>query len=599
MPKEFALITQFQGYRNKTDVTNMPPGVLVSPSKNVISTDGDRIASRKGYELYGATSVALTPIESSYEWQTHRGNTLPLRSFDDTLQVDIGGTWYDLLTGLAAVDFNFAEFWDTTEVQDLLLFVNGSSNIYDWSGGHTTFASATVNTIVKEGSTSWAEEGFLTSGTRKVIIEGIEYTYTGGESTTTLTGVTPDPTLGGHTAGDVAIQATRVQANSAITSTNVSVPADFANDLIEVINNQIYLGSLTSRAVYVSQVNSKSNFSKSSPRLPAEGEKITLDGTPTAFVVQEDVMYISAGQEQWYTVASTLSSDLTKESLTVKRLTTSTQQAARSQGAVAKIKNSIVFISNEPTLDTLGRVEQITTPQAKPLSDPIKNDFDNYDFTNCHLKYFKNNLYIALPVEGIVLIRNLEKGFWEAPQILPVRRFAVIGNELYGHSSATAETYKLFTGYNDNTLPIDAVATFSYQNFGERVKLKNFTEHYSEGYITENTDLTLTINYDYQGFTQITEKTIEGDDSAILFGTPDTDTSLGTESLGSEPLGGGGSDEEEVLPPKFRVISTMTKQDFYEVQFQYSSYGIDQQWELLAFGPATSLSTADAVSIKD
>ena len=74
------------------------------------------------------------------------------------------------------------------------MFVDGSTNVYKWNGATTTFASCTSNTITKQGTDTWAESGFYTTSDKKIMLGGIEYTYTGGEVTTTLTGVTPDPT---------------------------------------------------------------------------------------------------------------------------------------------------------------------------------------------------------------------------------------------------------------------------------------------------------------------------------------------------------------------------------------------------------------------
>ncbi len=587
--KDFKLISEFKGYVHKRDKTNIEPGYLVDGSQNVLSTDGERIKVREGYTLDGAANAALTPIESSYEWSTRRALEIALRSYDDELEFRYGGVWYRLADGFTAVDFNFAEYWDTTEQQDALLLVNGDSNIRYWSGGITTFASATATTITKQGTTTWAEEGFLANGTRNVIIDGITYNYTGGESTTTLTGVTPDPTAGGHTAGDIVHQALRVTANT---------PASgFRNDLIETLNNQVWVGSLISREVYVSKVNDYTNYTFSSPRLVGEGALLTLDGTAVALVVQEESMYISAGKDQWYKSDFVLSSDNTKESIIIKRLKTTSQEAAQSQAMVGKIKNSVVYISNEPTLDTLGRIENIDDTQTKSLSDPIKTDFDNYDFTNAHIRYFKNNLYIALPAESLVLIYNIARAFWETPQILPVRRLAVIGGELYGHSSAVPETYKLFDGNTDNEAPITSRMVFSYLNYGKRANLKDFTEFYTEGYISSNTIATLVLRYEYQGSTSVKEYDINGDDETILFSN-DLDGSLGKESLGKKPLGSIGEDIDEELPPKFRIIHTMPQEDFYEIQVEYKTDGEDQRFEVLAFGPAVETSSSDNNSIK-
>lgn len=583
-------MSEFKGYKNKRDITNLEPGVLVSGSQNVISQDGDTVGPRLGYTIYGAANPALTPIISSYEWKNYLGNEWPIRTFSTKVQFAYSGTWYDLLTGISTADtkFQFAEFWDTTEVQDVLLMVNGESNVKEWSGGVTTFASATVNTITKEGTTTWAESGFYTASTRSVIINGTTYAYTGGEGTTTLTGVTPDPTLAGHAVGSVVYQAVRTTANSAITS----LPATQTNDLIGVLNNQVYYGSLTRRDIYVSKQNNYKDCSFSSPRVPGEGSLLTLDATTVAFAPQEEFMYVTSGQDYWYQIVNQLSADLTKETLVVKRLKSETKGAAKSQYAIGYIKNSIVFVSNEPTLDTLGRVEQIATPQSVPLSDPIKTDFDSYDLSNLHVKYFKNNIYIALPAENKLLIYNLSKRFWEAPQVLPVRRLAIIGGELYFHSNAVPETYKLFDGTSDNGKAMEAIAKFSYQNYGDRAWQKRFDEWYTEGYISANTTLTRRLYYDYEGFGQIQSQDIEGDDNSIILTT--SSGSLGKLSLGKGNLGGGGSNDF----PKFRVIHTMINSDFYEVQVEYSSNDIDQRWSLISFGPDVRESSADNVAIK-
>jgi len=597
--QKYALVEKFLGYQNKTDQTNLPPGVLVEGSRNVLTNDGERVAVREGYTLDGEANAALTPIMSSYDWLRHSGDFRHLRSHEGVLEYryvdsDENVSWRNLASGFSsAVEFNFAEFWDPTELIDRLCMVNGTSNIYDWSGGVSTYASATVNTLTKEGAATWAEGGYYTAGTRTVVLGGIVYTYTGGEATTTLTGVSPDPTLGGHTAGDVIHQSLRTTPNSAITD----LPDDLANDLISVLNNQIYIGSFVNRTVYVSKQNSITDFSFSSPRTPAQGALITLDATPVGFIPQEENMYITAGQSLWYLVSFTLSADLQGETLVILRLKTGEQQAAQSQAMITKNKNDVVFVSNEPTIASLGRIELVEKPQVKNISDPIKNDMEVYDFTDASTIYFQDYMYVAVPREGLVLMFNIAKGWWEAPQILPISRFAIIDGELYGHSSVVPETYKLFDGVNDNGAPIDAKAYFSYQQFGDRANKKFFNEFYSEGYISSNTLLTLRLLYEYQGAARIAEYVINGSDASILF-YKTSDGSLGKQSLGKMSLAGRNTSVSTLLPPKYRVIKTFPSLDFYEVQVQYESSGDDQHWELLAWGPNALLSKAEGTNLK-
>lgn len=592
----------FLGYRSKTDLTALPAGVLVSPSQNVLSNDADRIGIRAGYTVDGLESTAMTPIRSSYDWISSTGDERNVRLYDDELEyryvaADGSVTWRRLKDGFStSALLQFAEFWSPTEKIDLLLFVDGSTNLYEWSGAVGTIASVGANTLTLAGGGTWAQSRFLTSGTRSVVIKGVEYAYTGGESTNTLTGVTPDPAAASPAiaVGDVVHQAVRTYAFGTF-----SRPGTFANtdpkDLIAVLNNQVWLGYTKSRYVHLSKQSTFTDYTQSSPRAPAEGDTITLDGTASGFVAESNgsdqsqaTMLTSAGRDFWYRTTYQLSSDFTKETAIVKRLLTAAGQAARSQDCIVRIKNRTAFISNEPTLDELGRVENIDTPQSKPISDPIKADFDEYDFTNAHTKYHRNFIYIALPAESLVLIYNLQKQWWEAPQVLPVRRFAIIGGELYGHSSQTAETYKLFDGTSDKSgFPIHAIAAFSYENGGNRYWQKEEDKHFSEGYISSNTVLSSVIKYDFGGFTSIVEQPIEGDDDDIIFATA-ADGSLGKNPLGSMPFGSITDSMSDL--PKFRVIHDLLKQDYFERQVIYETNDVDQQWELLAFGSNATLS---------
>ena len=52
-------------------------------------------------------------------------------------------SWNTLKSDMASGLMRFTgDYWDTTELLNKLLFVDGSTNLYDWSGAITTFASA-------------------------------------------------------------------------------------------------------------------------------------------------------------------------------------------------------------------------------------------------------------------------------------------------------------------------------------------------------------------------------------------------------------------------------------------------------------------------
>lgn len=603
--KDFKLVTNFKGYNAREDQTNIEPGWLVTGSQNVIINASNRVAIRKGFIMDGPTSAALTPIVSSFDWENHLGYTRNLRSYIDKLEyryVDSAGvvTWRTLMSGLGtAVDFNWDTYWDTTETLDVMLFVNGSSNVFEWSGGITTFASATVNTVTKQGTTTWAEEGFYTAGTRTIVIGGVTATYTGGEGTTTLTGVSVD--FSASAVGSIIHQGVRTTANSAITG----LPAAFKNTYIAVLNNQVYYGAYDSREIYVSKVNDYKDCTFAVPRAVGEGALLTLDGVPKALIAQENDMYMSAGTGQWYNTNFTLSSDLMNETLTIERLKTTPLQGAKSQAFTWKVRNKIAFLTNEPTLNLLGRVENITaTPENTDISDIIRNDFDTYNFDGGSVTYFRNQIFVTIPRENIVLIYNEIKNYWEAPQVMGISRFFIVDGELYGHSSTTAESYKMFEGYADRYVnstnlgnPINSRALFSYQNFGERAVHKSFDEMYVEGYIQSNTDLTVFIKYELDGCGQELQYDIDGINKRLVCLGLD-DRSLGKQRLGSYSLARLATSTFDRLPPKFKSKKEIARYDFQEYQFGVGTNDVDQRWELLAFGPNILPSKNDTVDIK-
>lgn len=604
--KDFDIQSIFKyGYRNKEDVSNLPASVLVVGSQNVLTNAAELIGIRQGYELDGpAGDQNDYGIDSSYDFQLRLGSTKNLRKWGPNLEVryvDPNGvvTWVNILATLdAAYVANFTSFWDiNTELKSLCLFVNHSGLVYEWSGGVAGFESATADTVTVSGTVSINILNFYTNASNsakyKFILGGIEYTYT-GISGTTFTGVTPDPTLGGHAVGDSIIQS----VSSKTVENQQGFPTVFVFDLIATLENQVWYGSFANNTLYVSKTDEYDDCQYTTPaRLPAEGAAITLDAYPVGLSPQATQMYCTAGQDQWwvsYKVDQTI--DISgvatpTQVLAMSRLKTALNQAAQSQSLIGRYKNSLVFVSNEPIINALGLVKNINQePQIVNISDPIKYDVDAYDFTGGDVEYDNYYIYVSAPVNGVVRMYNVQKQYWEAPQTIPVGKFyhvnsAESGN-LFGHSNLTNESYQLFTGKSDNGNPINFVAAFPYvsEQAGASFQLKSFNKIYTEGYIAANTTLMVTINYDFGGFSGTYTTIINGADPAILFNRI-TDGSLGHNSLGSQPIGTILNLPFDEIAPKFRIINTMPRVNFFEYQIVYATQDDDANVTILRFGP--------------
>lgn len=434
---------------------------------------------------------------------------------------------------------------------------------------------------------------------------GVEYGYSGGETTTALTGVN-DTT--GLVAGDILVQKVYTAYNEPAASRT--------NHTIYSIENQIYIGSEDDEEVYISSNTDYATFSFSAPRVAGEGGLLTLDDPNRAIASLGRFPIIFSGRSSVYKVvftSITVSTTLA-ETIQVKKVDAGVDQGALCQEAVVPIGNALAYLSNEVAVRVINNPEDLVGINPKTFSNPIKPDFDAEDWfdssgvPSAYGMWYKNMLIFTAPQSSKTYILNFVEDangrlrrFWNAPLIWPMGALSIVdsgnGNLLHGHSNAVPESYLLFDGQSDgqysgmdvaSKLPIDAKATFAYNGYGRRAVLKTLDEYYVEGEITTNTiDLILGLNYDYGGATQALEKTIDGEDEDILEGLVDYN-SLGQQPLGQNPLGG------LLNPPsnarRFRVVFEIAKEDFHQIQAEFSTNEVDRYWAVVAHGANAVLS---------
>jgi hypothetical protein len=400
--------------------------------------------------------------------------------------------------------------------------------------------------------------------------------------------VTPSPVAEGVVAGDIV--ADKIYSNSP------AALADYQLNRVSMLNNHVFYGSTRARDVFMSKATDFDDFAFTTPlRKATEGWQMIIDNPPTAFIPDASQMFVSAGEDDFYRVTFELSADHGGESIVIDKLKTSTGQAALNQGAVVHIKNNVAICTFEPTIDTLGRIQNIDTEQSVPISDDIRDLLERINLANVHGFYYRRNLYYCFPEENLVLIYNTRYGYWQPPQTLPISRFALIDGELCGHSNGSNETYVLFSGANDNGTAFTARAAFGYENFGSRFSLKNFDELALEVYMSRSTVLTDRILYDYEGANGVSEFTIDADSAARVF-APAEGAGLGVAELGTQPYGG--SDMEINQLVKVRAINQTKAVDFFERQRIFESSTEGCRFEILAFGENTQMSKNEPVFIR-
>jgi hypothetical protein len=621
----YNLVSKFPGYNARQDATTLPPGTLIAPSQNVLVGTSGRVGAINGYTLDGAASaIQDSGILSNFDFANFKDNIRNMRAGflsaspggDGKLQYRyITGTstvnWVTLKSSLSNIRLSFCEYWDNVALVKLLLWVDGTNNIFAWNGAITTVASATATTITKQGTNTWAQEGFSQTGTRSITINGVTGTYTGGETTTTLTGVSVD--FSATAAGAIVHQEPVTVALSAMTG----ILATFAPTVIGCgRTNQVYVGSSNSNSLYLSKVNNYQNYVFTTPgRLAGEGNLIPLDAPPIRFIAMENRndpnaydMHISEGRNRWAVIRATLSTDLTAEKQEHIRLKSSPLQGARGERLVGKMKNHIMFVGYDNVANFMGYTSFEQVPEMIDFSWKIVDDMKSYDFTDGSIFYYKNYIYIAIPKAGIIRVYNMtdqtqqsaqspyklddidpnQPWFWEAPITYPLSGFYVDGNgDLFGHSYTSSESYKLFTGGSLNGQQIDAKANFAYQDYGDRTQSKGSNELWVEGYISQNTSLNATVISDLAAFQTTQTTVINGNDSAIVaYGAGGH--SLGTSSLGSQPLGGYNT-SLSTLPAWFHVAKTYIQGSFFLEAVSFSTKGIDLKWEIICYGTNASM----------
>lgn len=130
-----------------------------------------------------------------------------------------------------------------------------------------------------------------------------------------------------------------------------------------------------------------------------------------------------------------------------------------------------------------------------------------------------------------------------------------------------------------------------------RQGLWSFNGVFTEGYITPNTPLMLTVNYNYNGASGIQTRYVNSlTKPAKLFST--SSSSLGDSSLGSESLGSGGDLEGATNIQNFKNINQFSLVNCFMWQLVYSSEEVNSNWEISAVGTnATVESEQDATFI--
>lgn len=596
---EPTLTKQFLGYESRQEITNSDPSFLVKGSENMIVDWQGSLVSRNGNLIQGNEGTVGNGVRGGDTWRTSRGDVYVLRRHGTKLEVRLssvsGGTttysWFAITSSLAdcgsEVISEFAKVWDDTNKIDKLIIPSFAKGVTEWNGALIEVASVTSNTITKTGSRSFGSHGFPATGT--IVINGTTYTYTGGAGTSTLTGVTADPTSSVE-AGDIG--------HSAVITTTSSAPthpwdSSFTIDFVGSFRNQLYVGNKKSRVAYCSDALSYLDFTSSTA--VGGARMFTLDDTCAGFMATKDSMLIFGQTDMVMTIKFTVSADQTKELMQITRLETGSQGGVITPSAKIRIKNAVMYVTKEKTLDTIEFVANIADEQTLPISDIVKRDFDSFDFTDATITYWNRFIVVIVPMSNKIMLYDVARKIWHSPisfanTTIGCASVDEAGN-LIGHDYYKDESYHLFTGRNDNGLAFNTKAIFAYNNFGSRFGIKSLYKYAQDGYISSNGQIERVLDYNFKGQRKTITKTFSGGEQYAY--QIEDESTFGKTSLGARTLAG---EPEETIEDerRFRYIDNVTPTQFYELLVTYKMTDIlDGFWRLVAHGGNVTLTSSE------
>lgn len=198
---------EFRGLENRKDAS-MVRGAFVL-GQNVKFRDAGLPNLREGYDPIGTELTNTTPVKRAWIFKTRNNDVFEIKAFDTVLHYWLKdySTEYQLLKGgfTSGLEFGYGNIGESSGSFNSM-FCNGTDPWMEFNGAFATVLSVGVGTITMSESGTFTSRGFYTSGTRSVTVAGVERTYSGGEGTDTLTGVS---STAGISVGDIIVQTPR------------------------------------------------------------------------------------------------------------------------------------------------------------------------------------------------------------------------------------------------------------------------------------------------------------------------------------------------------------------------------------------------------
>ncbi len=582
-------ISQFTGYQTKADPQKIDAGA--NPvGQNTFINDGDRISVRDfGYSLFPASateSASGTPITSLHTFRKRDGTNIIIGSYDDKLEYydNNVGQWEILKTGFTTnTVFGFADHNTNSDQTAYVYFGNAVQNYQRWTGNVAVLSqNVAVGTTTLNTNTDLT--GFSSTGT--IILCNNTTTYSAKTLTAPFTLTIPTTTfscLAGHGVAQVPQE----------------FPLAPKGNILVVMNTRMFIAGVASstQALFYSKIADASDFTFSSPRLANDGGVINMpEGGGGIVGLAQDQGAIYAFKRN-IVKSVTFSQDANDlpTILPLKPFDDKSQTVgAVSARSVFSGQNGVFFITPNNEIMYLSMLANISYPQVVPISDIIKPTANAIDFSSARGVFWKNKAYFAVKQStasiqnDLILVYNEQRKAWESPIVginvgeWTIANFNNVEN-LYFGSAFGPNVYQTNQTPLDNGLAITANWRSREETFGSPHTLKSLDNFYVEGYITDNTVLSISMLFDEDGYTQTYTTNFTGGElnGKYLF-KKDLFNMFGLNAFGYERFG---TNADVIAKKKFRIYlgGNLRRIPFYSVQVEFASTGENAQWEILQY----------------
>lgn len=587
---------RFGGFNAREDETQIRGDFVIG--QNITFANARIPTIRTGYEVIGTEVADATPVTRSWVFENRNGDQFELKAYDTYLDYWLVGestAYQHLLTGLTAnKEFGYGNIGKTADTTNHTNFCNGVDGFYKFDGAWGKYASNDgVNQITLQGTTSLADLGFYASGS--IVINGVAITYT-GLSAQTFTGCSAIPV--GPTVGDLVVQKPEI----------VSALASFKSSVIMAHDGRLHARLETKKSIWnYSKLDDPYDWTAAASDGAGGAKEVEFGGPITAFnklfktalCFKKNIIKALSFEQ----VGTRIDTPVYKTLITVDDK--GTTLGAINQKSTISTPLGVAFVTPDKRMVLLTGVTANNEPQYLFLSDQIQPIFTQGVHDTASAICVDNVIWYAFKQDikssynDVVLRGDLTRQTttsdgktipiqWDAPYIgWNVSDWTVVYDETLGknivhwHSSINSNTYKISDSKTDNTSSFSTTLRTWSENFGLPLNGKKIDYAYLEVKMTENTQLLVTLMYDEDGSTGMTEYILKGDGTAYRFNSSIYNP-FGSSPYGSQKIG---SNELSPDLKKYRFyLETENNLYFYNLSLQISTSVEGCDYQLIRWG---------------